>query len=341
ALKKTFVNIEAFWVRGDKLGRPITPLLKGLKFAISMIFYKQVINQLKKPAGWMLSLLFLLIVVGGWQYANLQQYSVYSESCYGKSIEDCRDTCVSEKFGCKWIGGRQEGSCKKTINQECGVNNQGVVRNDYKCNEISGDMCSGREGGWRHPESGCVCNVLYNQADKWYEDDKNRFSGEKGKGNPKCAYRCPGVGSGPVPTPTPVATPTPGPTPTPTPTPTPEPDTASWVIRKFRDNDSDGVWDSNETATGIVFRFDWRENDGSWHRLETSGTTGWSQTMETSVGTKIEVKELGESGWTNTTGTTQIRILGGAGTYYFDFGNIPTSGYEETDPPSTTPETGI
>lgn len=127
----------------------------------------------------------------------------------------------------------------------------------------------------------------------------------------------------------------------PEPSPTPEPGKARWIIRKFNDKNRNGVWDGDEGATGERFRFDWRENDGSWFRLETSAMNGWSQATEEGLGTKIDVKEVGEVGWINTTGSSQVKTLDEAKTYYFDFGNVQEPDYVETEPPEETPETGI
>ena len=133
----------------------------------------------------------------------------------------------------------------------------------------------------------------------------------------------------------------PSPTPSISPSPSPTSQKAQWVVRKFRDGNKNGVWDSDEAPTGEKFQFDWKENEGSWFRIETSGETGRSETKEVSVGTRIEIKELTKDGWSSTTGMSKSMSLTEPKTYYFDFGNVESTNFIPTPAPSIIPETGI
>ena len=148
----------------------------------------------------------------------------------------------------------------------------------------------------------------------------------------------------PTPTPTPIPTPTPTPRPTPTPTPrptpTPEPGKASFVVRKFKDDDKDGNWDNNETATGRNWQFEYRLNTDPWQDYVTDGNTGWGGTVTVGLDTKVEVKEIEVGGWVNTTGTVEIKILDEEKVYYFDFGNYPEPEVVEASPPPVVPAAG-
>lgn len=105
------------------------------------------------------------------------------------------------------------------------------------------------------------------------------------------------------------------------------------MIRKFKDNDRDGSWDSNEPSTGYDWQFQYRYNDGNWQDYTAWGNSGWGGIVTVGQGTKVEVKELERDGWTNTTGLTLIKILEETKVYYFDFGNFPNPGVVEASPP--------
>ncbi len=124
------------------------------------------------------------------------------------------------------------------------------------------------------------------------------------------------------------------------PTPTPEPGKASFVIRKFKDDDKDGNWDNNETAPGRNWQFEYRLNSDPWQDYVTDGNTGWGGTVTVGLDTKVEVKETEVSGWVNTTGTVEIKILNEEKVYYFDFGNYPEPEVVEASPPLAVPAAG-
>ena len=147
--------------------------------------------------------------------------------------------------------------------------------------------------------------------------------------------------SSPSVSPSPSPSVSPSPSSTPSPFPSPSPDTASFVVRKFKDNNKDGSWDSNETATGYDWQFQYRFNDGEWSDYTAWGSSGWGGIVSVGIGTKVEVKEIERDGWTNTTGLTLIKILEENKVYYFDFGNFLNPDVVEASPPAVVPEAGI
>jgi hypothetical protein len=112
------------------------------------------------------------------------------------------------------------------------------------------------------------------------------------------------------------------------------------VVRKFKDDDKDGIWDSNEGATGRTWQFEYRLNDGPWIGYQTDATHGWGSYVYVNQDTKVEIKEIEASGWVNTTGLAEIRVLNENKTYYFDFGNYPQPEVVISSPPPTVPQTG-
>ena len=113
------------------------------------------------------------------------------------------------------------------------------------------------------------------------------------------------------------------------------------MIRKFKDDDKDGLWDSNEGSTGQSWQFQYRYNDGSWRDYWTNASSGWGDWLVVDDDTKVEVKEIEKSGWINTTGTVKIEVLDEGNSYYFDFGNYPEPGTVIVSPPPVAPEAGI
>ena len=146
--------------------------------------------------------------------------------------------------------------------------------------------------------------------------------------------------TGPNPSPSPSPSPSVSPSPSPSPIPSPSPDTAGFVVRKFKDNDKDGEWDSNETSTGHDWQFQYRFNDGGWSDYTAWGGSGWGGIVSVGIGTKVEVKEIEQDGWTNTTGLILIKILEENKVYYFDFGNFANPNVVEASPPAVVPEAG-
>ncbi|MFH1280189.1 MAG: hypothetical protein ABII08_01080, partial [Candidatus Beckwithbacteria bacterium] len=134
--------------------------------------------------------------------------------------------------------------------------------------------------------------------------------------------------------------PSPSPSPSVSPSPSPEPDKALFVIRKYKDDDKDGVWDSNEGSTGQAWQFQYKLNDGNWQDYWTNDSSGWGGWITVNDDTKVEVKEIEKSDWVNTTGLVKIEYLDEGRSYYFDFGNYPKPGVVVTVPPVQAPEAG-
>lgn len=119
----------------------------------------------------------------------------------------------------------------------------------------------------------------------------------------------------------------------------PEEKTTKLQIRKFKDTDLDGVWDSDEIGTGEVFEFSYQINDGETKEYFTDPGTGRGLFIEVNSGDKITVTEKQKDGWRSTTGLTQTVTVSNNETYFLDFGNVQDR--VETPTPSITPETGI
>lgn len=119
----------------------------------------------------------------------------------------------------------------------------------------------------------------------------------------------------------------------------PEEKKAKVQIRKFKDNDSDGVWDTGETSTGEVFEFEYQVNNEETKSYSTDPGSGRGLFIEVNSGDQVTVTEKQKAGWRSTTGLTQSVTVSNNETYFLDFGNVPDR--IEVDPPSITPETGI
>ena len=112
------------------------------------------------------------------------------------------------------------------------------------------------------------------------------------------------------------------------------------MIRKFKDDDKDGIWDSGEGSTGYSWQFSYKLNDGDWHDYWTDASSGWGGWLTVDDDTKVEVREIEKDGWINTTGVTKIEYLEEGNSYYFDFGNYPKPGTVVVSPPPVAPEAG-
>ncbi len=144
----------------------------------------------------------------------------------------------------------------------------------------------------------------------------------------------------PSPSPSPSVSPSPSPSPSVTPSPSVQPDHATLVIRKFKDDDHDGFWDTNEGKTGIEWKFQFRISSDPWQDYTVPADRDFGGNVDISLGTKVEVREIEQAGWTNSTGLSKIEILSDPRTYFFDFGNFQAPGVTVTTAPSVAPQAG-
>jgi hypothetical protein len=194
--------------------------------------------------------------------------------------------------------------------------------------------------------TGSFCGVVQVDGDDG-SCSKQDYSGcfpeeEEGGENPTpSSTPSPSVSPSPSPSPSPSVSPSPSPSPSVSPSPSPSPEGhAVLVIRKFKDDDRDGNWDSNEGRTGREWQFQYRISADPWQDYAVPSDRDYGNGVDISLGTKVEVREIEQGGWTNTTGLTKIEILNDARTYYFDFGNFEQPGVTVTPPPSIVPQAG-
>jgi len=60
-------------MESDKLGRPITLLLRGFLQKTMKLKINRVKKTLKHPVSWLIGLLVVMLVVAGWQYRQVIQ----------------------------------------------------------------------------------------------------------------------------------------------------------------------------------------------------------------------------------------------------------------------------
>ena len=318
--------------------------------------------------NWLIASFLVLLSVAGWQYWQIQTQApvgavpnpIYG-GCKQRSFNDCAG-CVDDQTACKWDHKTQ--TCKeKPAPNGCGA---GGLNVDNKC-PAGCTIDSDKKNLYERCLGGQWCTIVARKCDGGSATGSKGEScsgywavgtkGENCRPDPKCGPNLqvspmpspsPKVSPSPQvspmpspsPSPSPSVSPSPSPLVSPSPVPSPEPGTASFVIRKFKDNDKDGSWDSNETSTGYDWSFRYRFNDGEWQDYTAWGHSGWGGIVSVGQGTKVEVKEIERDGWTNTTGLTLIKILEENQVYYFDFGNFINPGVVEALPPAQAPEAG-
>jgi hypothetical protein len=313
----------------------------------------------------LLSLLLFLTGIATWQYFQIQIQAPVDAAKKGKACADFGSP--AKRKACEEITGNT-----KSKDPNSDYQNEIVYMNEEyilpglneigDCSSLTGDVTvyykKGRglqldgkgvqtkdplpgDAGWRNGKIvGSFCGII--QVDDGHGHFCSRRDMNGCVEEEKTAQVSPSPSSSPSPSPNPSLSPSPSPSPSPlpSPTPTPQPGHAVLVIRKFRDDDRDGNWDTNEGRTGREWKFQYRISSDPWQDYTVPGDRDYGNGVDISLGTKVEVREIEQSGWTNTSGLTKIEILYDARTYYFDFGNFEQPGVTVTTAPSVAPQAG-